>query len=124
MLRRVLVYGLFGCAVEYAFTIAARRPKPPSPWMLPIYGLAGLAFPPLRGAVRHRPMLARAALYGATTLASELAIGRALRASFGAAPWMYASRLSIDGLTRVDYLPLWALYGLALERIDDLTGAS
>lgn len=119
MLLRVLAYGLFGCAVEYGFTVAARRPKLPSPWMLPIYGLARLAFPPVREHVRRLPAPARAAVYGLAMILAEYAIGRALRASVGAAPWSYASRFAIDGLTRLDYLPFWSFYGLGLEWLDD-----
>lgn len=116
---RVLAYGLFGCAVEYAFTVAAGRPKPPSAWMVPIYGLAAAAFPPLRERVRDLPLPARASAYGLALILAEYAIGRVLRASFGAAPWSYASRFAVGGVTRLDYLPLWAAYGLALERLED-----
>jgi len=38
-----------------------------------------------------------------------------------AVPWDYShARLGIDGLVRLDYLPLWAAYGLGLERLHDL----
>lgn len=119
MYVRVLAYGLFGCAVEYAFTVAAGRPKAPSAWMVPIYGLAAAAFPPLRERVRDLPVPARAAAYGLALILAEYAIGRALRSTFGAAPWSYASRFAVHGVTRLDYLPLWAAYGLALERLED-----
>lgn len=118
MPARVLTYGLFGCVVEYGFTIAAGRRKLPSPWMAPIYGLAALVFPPLRSAVRTRPTLVRAAIYGAAMIAAEYAIGRTLRATVHAAPWSYSARFAVEGVTRLDYFPLWALYGLALEQLD------
>jgi hypothetical protein len=120
VLARVLVYGVFGCACELAFTAASRRPKLPSAWMLPIYGLAALAFPPLRDAVRERSIVERASAYAIAMIFAEYAIGRSLRASFAAAPWRYDSGFAVDGVTRLDYLPLWALYGLALERLDDV----
>ncbi len=120
MLARVLAYGIFGCAAEYAFTAAARRPKPPSPWMVAIYGLAALAFPPLRAPLRRARGPVRAAAYAAVLVGAEYLVGRALRAAFGSAPWTYAGkRWSVGGVTRLDYLPLWGLYGLALERLDD-----
>lgn len=121
MLRRVLAYGLLGVLTEFAFTIAARRPKLPHPVMLPLYGLAAPLFPPVRERVRAAPLPLRAATYGIATVAVEYALGRALRRAFGSAPWDYShARWNVDGLTRLDYLPLWALYGLALEWADSL----
>ncbi|TMD60992.1 MAG: hypothetical protein E6I87_03895 [Chloroflexi bacterium] len=119
MLARVLLYGLFGCVVEFGFTFAARRPRLPNPWMLPIYGLAAFAFPPLRRVARGRPMLARGVVYAAAMIVAEYAIGRSLRVTVGAAPWRYDSRFAIDDVSRLDYFPLWALYGLTLERLED-----
>jgi hypothetical protein len=50
----------------------------------------------------------------------EYGAGRALRWAFGAAPWDYSyTARSIDGLVRPDFLPLWGLFGLALERMHD-----
>lgn len=119
MLGRFLLFGLFGCAVEYAFTVLARRPKLPSLWMAPLYGIAAPLFPPLRATLASRPPLERAATYGLAMIAAEYTIGRALRGTILAVPWTYSGSFAIDGLTRLDYLPLWALYGLALERVDD-----
>ena len=40
--------------------------------------------------------------------------------TLGRAPWDYSyARRHVDGLVRPDFLPLWALYGLALERLHD-----
>jgi len=51
----------------------------------------------------------------------EYASGRLLRRLVGYVPWNYGRvRFSIDGLVRIDYLPLWAAYGLGLERLHDL----
>jgi hypothetical protein len=122
VLAQVLAYGLFGCAVEYGFTLVLRRAALPSAWMIPLYGLAAILFPPLRGAVRDRPALVRAGVYGAAMLVAEYAIGRSLRAAFGSVPWTYTARLAVDGVTRLDYFPLWALYGLALERLQTALG--
>jgi hypothetical protein len=114
------VYGALGCATEFAFTIAARRPKLPSPWMLPLYGLAAPLFPPVRDAMRDGPLIVRALAYGLAIIATEYATGRLLRRAFGAAPWSYeGARFAVDGVTRLDYLPFWALYGLGLEALED-----
>ena len=119
MLARVIAFGALGCAAEYAFTIAARRPKVPSPWMLPIYGLAAPLFPPVRRALRARPAVVRGALYAGSLIVAEYVTGRILRELVGGPPWRYSSRFAIDGVARIDYFPLWMLYGLVLERLDD-----
>lgn len=119
MLARALAYGALGLVVEYAFTRVAGRPKLPSPWMLPVYALAAPLFEPVHDRLRAGPPVLRALAYGAGICAVEYAAGRALR-SVGAAPWDYSgARFAVHGVTRLDYLPLWALYGLALERAHD-----
>ncbi len=120
MLRRFLAYGVLGFATEAVFTVAARRTKLPHPAMLPLYGLAAPLFPPVRERLRDVSVPLRAAAYGVAIIAVEYAVGRALRRAFGAAPWDYShARFHLDGVTRLDYLPLWALYGLVLERVHD-----
>ena len=43
-----------------------------------------------------------------------------LRAVVGEAPWDYSdARHHLHGLIRLDYLPLWAGAGLALEPVHD-----
>jgi hypothetical protein len=77
-------------------------------------------YEPAHDAARAAPLPLRAALYGVAFIAAEYAIGRWLRHAFGRAPWDYGgARWSIDGLTRLDYLPLWALAGLTLEPLHD-----
>jgi uncharacterized membrane protein len=89
--------------------------------MFPVYAFAAPLFEPAHDRLRARPLLVRAAAYGAGFTAVEYASGRALRSLRGAAPWDYShARLHVDGLVRADYVPLWAAYGLALERLHDL----
>ncbi|HEU0245587.1 MAG TPA: hypothetical protein VFR38_00710 [Gaiellaceae bacterium] len=88
---------------------------------MPVYGLAELLFEPVHDRLRQRPLALRGALYGAGILAVEYASGRLLHRLVGYVPWNYnRARFSIDGLVRIDYLPLWAAYGLGLERLHDL----
>jgi uncharacterized membrane protein len=56
--------------------------------------------------------------------AVEYLFGRLLRNVVGEAPWDYSrARFNLHGLVRLDYLPLWAGAGLALEPLHDrLTG--
>ena len=111
-------------AVEAAFSVAAGRPKAPHPAMLGVYGLAGPLFPPLRAGVRRVPLPARAIGYGAAIVAVEYLVGRALRRTTGSVPWSYAgARWSVHDVTRLDYLPLWAAYGVLLERVSDALAA-
>ena len=88
--------------------------------MLPVYGLAQPLFEPAHERLRGRGLPARAGAYAMGCAAVEYLSGRALRRLRGAAPWDYShARLHLDGLVRADYLPLWAAYGLALERLHD-----
>ena len=128
--KRFLLYGLTGWCVEVLFTgihdyIRHRDPRLPSRtsiWMFPIYGLARPLFEPLHRSLRERDVSApgRAAAYGAGFLAVEYATGKTLRSLLGEAPWDYSEvRANVDGLIRLDYFPLWACAGLALERLHD-----
>lgn len=88
--------------------------------MLPVYALAQPLFEPAHDRLRHRRAPIRAGAYAAGLTAVEYAAGRTLRAIREDAPWDYShARFNLDGLVRADYLPLWAFYGLALERLHD-----
>lgn len=59
-------------------------------------------------------------MYGAGILGAEYASGLLLRGFVGHVPWNYGdARFSVDGLIRIDYFPLWAAFGLGLERLHD-----
>jgi uncharacterized membrane protein len=90
-------------------------------WMAPIYGLCAVLYEPLHDRVRERPVAQRAAAYAAGILAVEYATGRLIERIAGDIPWDYSGRgrLVIRGATRLDYAPLWAAAGLALEHVDD-----
>lgn len=132
-LARSALYGALGVAMELAFTGAmevlrsrGRRARGrSSPWMFPVYGLAGPLFEPAHDAMRDRvPAPLRALVYAGGFTAVEYATGRLFREALGAAPWDYShARWNLDGLIRADYMPLWGLAGLGLERVHDaLTG--
>jgi uncharacterized membrane protein len=119
---RFLAYGLAGWVTDSLFVFARTgRRRPSSLLNVPVYGLAQPLFEPVHDRIRQRPLAQRAALYGAGILAVEYTNGRLLRRLVGHVPWDYGSaRFGIDGLVRLDYLPLWAAYGLGLERLHDL----
>ena len=119
---RFLAYGLAGWAVDSLFvSVHTRRRRPSSLLNVPVYGLAQPLFEPMHDRVRPRALPVRAAVYGTGILAVEYASGRMLRRLAGRAPWDYGrARFAVDGLVRLDYLPLWAAFGLGLERLHDL----
>ena len=118
---RFLVYGLAGWAIDSLFVCAhTGRRRPSSLLNVPVYGLAQPLFEPVHDRIRRRPVVLRAALYGAGILGVEYTSGRLLRRFVGSVPWDYGrARFGIDGLVRIDYLPLWAAFALGLERLHD-----
>ena len=92
-----------------------------SPLMLPVYALVCPLFEPVHDGLRGRVSLpVRAATYGAGFQLVEFVSGSVLRRVTGEAPWDYRqARLNIDGLVRLDYLPLWAIVGLGAEQVHD-----
>jgi len=122
---RAVVYAAAGWGVDACFTALnsvrrTGRPQSSSLWNAPIYALAQPLFEPLHDRLRGRPLGARALAYGTGILTVEYAAGRLFRRVIGRAPWDYSyARHHVDGLVRPDFLPMWALYGLALERLHD-----
>lgn len=125
------MYGALGVAAEIAFTgvrdAVARRDWRLTGhsylWMFPIYGSAAYLFEPVHDRLRGAPMWQRAAAYSAGIMAVEYVSGMALRRVVGAVPWDYSGHgrfVLPGGATRLDYAPLWAVAGLALERVDDV----
>ena len=122
---RALAYGALGWGVDACFTALntlrrTGRARRSSLWNAPVYALALPLFEPVHDGVRRRPGAQRAAIYGVGILSVEYAVGRALRRIVGQVPWDYSyARRSIDGLVRPEFLPLWGIFGLALERVHD-----
>jgi uncharacterized membrane protein len=129
--ERALAYGLLGWSAEVVFTAAqnllhrqtrdARLAGHSYLWMAPIYGLCAVLYEPAHDLLRERPIAQRAAGYAAGIMAVEYASGRLLHRATGVIPWDYTGRsaLAIRGAIRLDYAPVWAAAGLALERADD-----
>ena len=119
---RFLAYGLTGWAIDSLFVFAhTGRRRPSSLLNVPVYGLAQPLFEPAHDRLRHRSFPIRAGVYGGGILVVEYVSGRLLRRLLGRAPWDYGrARFAVDGLVRLDYLPLWGVFGLGLERVHDL----
>jgi uncharacterized membrane protein len=119
---RFLVYGLAGWAVDSVFVaVRTGRRRPSDLPNVPVYGLAQPLFEPLHDRLKQRRPVVRGAAYGFGIVVVEYATGRLLRRFLGRVPWDYSgARFAVDGLVRLDYLPLWGAFGLALERAHDL----
>ncbi len=87
-----------------------------SVWMFPIYGLAaviGEVYPVLKKC----PTLLRSSIYGIGILSVEYVSGSLLK-RHNLCPWDYSkAKLNVNGLIRLDYLPLWMGAGLIFEKI-------
>jgi uncharacterized membrane protein len=119
---RFLVYGVAGWALDSVVVALRTGTRRPSDLLnVPVYGLVQPLFEPLHDRLRHHRLPIRGTCYGVGILGVEYASGRILRRLVGRAPWDYAgARFAVDGLVRLDYLPLWAGFGLGLERAHDL----
>ena len=128
--ERALAYGVAGVASEVMFTGARdsvlrrdwRLRGHSYLWMVPIYGLSAFLFEPMHDSMRGRPLWQRAAAYSIGIMGVEYVVGTALRRSVGVVPWDYSGHgrwVLPGGATRLDYAPLWAVAGLALERVHD-----
>ncbi|HEU5034981.1 MAG TPA: hypothetical protein VFT62_09530 [Mycobacteriales bacterium] len=96
-------------------------------WMLPIYGVAAIAFEPAHDAARGWPWWQRALTWTAGIYAVEAAAGELIRALTGEVPWDYSRARGRKpepahwrGLVRPAYAPVWFAVGLGLEQLHDL----
>ena len=132
---RFCLYGVFGWCAEIIWTavsdlggavIAKRRIDPrligqTYLWMFPIYGMGGLLFELAHAVVTTWPWLARGLVYMLGCFAVEYASGRLIQRTTGKIPWDYSrSRWQVRGLIRLDYAPLWLVFGLVLEYVERL----
>ena len=121
--RNFIMCGLTGWCIEVAFTSMASACKKDrklmgqtSAWMFPIYGMAAtilLIYPK----IQHWSPLRRGLLYGVSILSAEYVTGSLLSA-LDVCPWSYeGDRFSVNGLIRLDFLPLWMMAGLLFEQL-------
>jgi uncharacterized membrane protein len=128
---RFIIYGLLGWCAEVAWTAGAMKVSGDASgwdlrgysylWMLPIYGLAAWLYEPAHDRLRRRFWVVRAVIYAAGIMAVEYVTGGAIRLLTGHCPWDYSemTRWHIHGLIRLDFFPLWAAVGLAMEPVHD-----
>lgn len=86
-------------------------------WMFFIYGAIPFVFPPVYQRLRHRPAVLRWAAYACICLSIEFICGGLLDLLTGACPWEYTTPYNIAGYIRLDYFPVWMLFGWGTEKI-------
>jgi uncharacterized membrane protein len=130
--ERFVLYGLFGWGAEIVWTAlsdivgALRRGAPVDRrlaghtylWMFPIYGAGGLLFELVHRPVADWPWVARGLVYMIGCFVVEYATGWLIKRLSGTIPWDYsAKRWHVHGLIRLDYAPVWFMFGLILESV-------
>jgi Putative ABC-transporter type IV len=135
--ERFLGYGLAGWCSEIFFTGLRSRGRDANwrltghtyLWMLPIYGIAAVAFEPADTAARAAglPWWGRSLAWTAGIYAVEAASGEMLRTMTGEVPWDYSrprgrkpAPANWRGLVRPAYAPIWFAVGLGMEQLHDL----
>ncbi len=80
-----------------------------------------MLYEPAHDRLRELPAARRAAAYAAGIIGVEYVAGRLIQRLTGVIPWDYTgtSPFQVHGATRLDYVPIWAIAGLALEPVDD-----
>jgi Putative ABC-transporter type IV len=86
-------------------------------WMLPLYGLTALAFPPIKKLLQRLNFWQRGLVYGLGILMVEYIAGAALRTFTGKCPWEYTEGFHLHGLIRFDFYPLWVVFAMGQEAI-------
>jgi Predicted membrane protein len=124
--KRFIVYGLIGWCAEVFWTGLGSLMKGDVKlsaftyiWMFPIYGLA-VFLEYVHNKIRHMPVLLRGSIYMVIIFTIEYSTGSLLRLVLGVCPWDYSgSPLSINGIIRLDFIPVWFFAGLVFEKIHD-----
>ncbi|MCK8817226.1 putative ABC transporter permease [Natroniella sulfidigena] len=124
MIIRFVIYGLLGWCLEVFWTglnsliegnLVLRSWT--SLWMFPIYGLA-IFLEPIYRKIKDWPIILRGGSYTVLIFVAEYITGWLLLTTLNVRPWDYThAPLSIDGLIRLDYAPLWFIVGLLFERL-------
>lgn len=86
-------------------------------WMLFIYGAIPFLLPPIYKALHTFPLLVRLILYALICLSVEFISGYVLQLITGSCPWFYTEGITILGLVRLDYFPIWMIFGYFIEKV-------
>ena len=121
MIITFIIFGLIGWCMEVFWTGLGslikrdiRATSKTSIWMFFIYGSAAL-FTPVISLVNPLPVIIRGLIYTSCIFLVEYCVGMFLK-RLKACPWDYsASKFSIQGVIRLDYMPVWFAVGLFFE---------
>lgn len=121
--KNFAICGLTGWCMEIVYTSLTSLGKKDmtlmgntSIWMFPIYGSAAV-IGELYPFLKKYPPLLRGGIYGIGIFSMEYLSGSFLK-KHRLCPWDYSNaKLNINGLIRLDYLPLWMCAGLIFEQI-------
>lgn len=84
--------------------------------MFPIYGL-GAVFCPITRFMKNFNFVFRGLFYAILIFITEYLTGWILR-QFSMCPWDYShAKYNINGLIRLDFLPIWFILGLIFEKV-------
>lgn len=86
-------------------------------WMFPIYGLAGLLFPPILKYIGHLHFAIRAIIFAIGILLVEFISGALLDFFTGQCPWEYTTGWHVMGYIRLDYFPFWVIFAAFIDWI-------
>lgn len=109
-LEHFLIYGVFGWCAEILWTACHDF----------MTGYRVDPVEPIHNALRHHPWPLRGLVWMVLIFVIEFLSGWLLRRLTGRCPWDYACvSTNIHGLVRLDYAPLWFIFGLLLEHLHD-----
>ena len=126
---RFIIYGCVGWLIEIVWTGLGSVVNGDKNlkcntylWMFPIYGM-GIALEPLHELIRGFSWIYRGFIWAAVIFMIEFVTGYILKLTIGKCPWDYDRDgevlVSVKGLVRFDYLPMWFGVGLMFERLHD-----
>ena len=89
-------------------------------WMFFIYGLAAILFPPVFKYISRFWLPFRLLIIATGIFLVEFITGWILDIATGQCPWQYTNKWNVCGYIRLDYLPVWILFGFILEKANNL----
>ena len=124
MITRFIIYGLMVFLMEILWTGLISLLKKDvslraftSLWMFFIYGMA-VFMEPVFIASGGLPFFIRGLIYMLLIFCAEYLTGYLLERSIGKCPWNYeGAALSVYGLIRLDYAPVWFAVGIIYENV-------
>lgn len=90
-----------------------------SVWMFFIYGAAVFLLEPVHARIGGLHWFLRGCVWTLLIFAIELITGLLLKFA-GIQAWEYTGAMSVLGVIRLDYAPLWFAVGLIFERVHNL----